>query len=207
MDRPSPKIHASENPIGLIKKGNNGDNWIILEKNKIKKWYELGQYKQYYTQHNGSKPYRVVINATHIYAFLHDENWDINAYPTLALDIKYDKVFIGKNVVKYAEYNGSYIGSTILIKVGNKYILISNKIYEFETKEPVLKFVSIMGNSNVPYPFALTKHYAYCLNGFRYFDRDFGDIDPYIVLYDFEKVWNKKIYRVKTKIINNGLQY
>jgi len=193
MDRPSPKIHASENPVGLIKKGANKENWIILG-NNIKKWHELGKFKQYYTQHNGATPYRVIINDKHVYVFSQENG-------SLALDTKYDKIFIGKNVAKYAVYKGSYTGSTILIELNNKYILISNKIYEFETKEPIIKFVSIMGNSNVPYPFALTQNYAYCLNGFRYFERDFGDIDPYIVLYDFDKVWNKKIYRAKVKIL------
>ena len=208
MDRPSPKIHASENPIGLIKKGNNKENWIILG-NQIKKWHELGKYKQYYTEHNGSTPYRVIINDKHVYVFLRDEEGD--KYSTLVLDTKYDKLFIGKNVAKYSVYKGSYLGSTILIEFKNKYILISNKIYEFETKEPIIKFISIMGNSSVPYPFALTEHYAYCLmhegGGFKYLERDFGDIDPYIVLYDFKKEWNKKSYNVKVKILNNGLKY
>ena len=208
MDRPSPKIHASENQIGLIKKGQNKENWIILG-NNIKKWYELGKYKQYYTEHNGSSPYRVIINDKHVYAFLRDEDGD--NYSKLVLDTKYDKVFIGKSLSKYSEYTKPFTGSTILIELKNKYILISNKIYEFETKEPILKFVSIMGNSSVPYPFALTENYAYCLmddgSGFKYFDRNFGDIDPYIVLYDFDKKWNAKINNVKVKKINNGTKY
>jgi len=37
MVRKSPTIHASENEIGQINIGNDKNNWIILEKNKIKK--------------------------------------------------------------------------------------------------------------------------------------------------------------------------
>ncbi len=48
MNRKSPEIHANENNIGKIKIGNDGNNWIILEKNEIKKWYSLGKYKKYY---------------------------------------------------------------------------------------------------------------------------------------------------------------
>ena len=69
MNRKSPAIHASENPVGKIKKGVDKNNWIILEKNNIKKWYLLGKYKKYYTQDNGSKKYKVVINDKHIYIF------------------------------------------------------------------------------------------------------------------------------------------
>ena len=36
MVRKSPSIHASENQIGKISIGNDKNNWIILEKNKIK---------------------------------------------------------------------------------------------------------------------------------------------------------------------------
>lgn len=45
MNRKSPSIHASENEIGKISTGNDKNNWIILEKNKIKRWYLLGKYK------------------------------------------------------------------------------------------------------------------------------------------------------------------
>ena len=69
MVRKSPAIHASENEIGKISIGNDKNNWIILEKNKIKKWYLLGKYKKYYTLDNGSKKYKVIINDKNIYIF------------------------------------------------------------------------------------------------------------------------------------------
>lgn len=38
-----------------------------------------------------------------------------------------------------------------------KYVLISNEIYEFEIPEPIVRFRSPVGNSNVPYPFAVSQ--------------------------------------------------
>lgn len=76
MVRKSPAIHASENQVGKISIGNDKNNWIILEKNKIKKWYLLGKYKKYYTLDNGSKKYKIIINDKNIYIFSNNLNSD-----------------------------------------------------------------------------------------------------------------------------------
>jgi hypothetical protein len=59
-----------------------------------------------------------------------------------------------------------------------------------------------MGNSSVVYPFALTENYAYLIIENVYMKRDFGDIDPYEVYYDFKKIWNRKVYKFSSKKIN-----
>ena len=71
---------------------------------------------------------------------------------------------------------------------------ICDKIFKFKTKEPINKFVSQMVNSFVVYPFALTENYAYLIIENVYLQRDFGDIDPYEVYYDFKKEWNHKSF-------------
>ena len=69
MSRQAPSIHASENPIGLIKKGNNGEYWIIIKSGNNKKWVMLGKYKKYKTIDNGSIKYTVIFSKTKILVF------------------------------------------------------------------------------------------------------------------------------------------
>ena len=93
MNRKSPTAHAAENKIGQIKKGNDINNWIILEKNNVKRWYLLGKYKKYYTMDNGTNKYKIIINDKNIYVF-----YDEPEYETLVYNIKnYKNIFIGKN--------------------------------------------------------------------------------------------------------------
>lgn len=116
---------------------------------------------------------------------------------------KYQKVFIGKNSKKYGPYDKPFTGSSILVQINDlEYVYICDKIFSFKTKEPVNKFYSIMGNSSVVYPFALTENYAYLIIENIYMKRDFGDIDPYEVYYDHKKIWNRKSYKFSSKKIN-----
>lgn len=113
---------------------------------------------------------------------------------------KYKKIFIGKNSKKYSPYDKLYTGSSILVEIGElEYIYICEKIIKFNTKEPITKFYSIMGNSLVVYPFGLTESYAYLIIESIYIARDFGDLDPYEVYYDFKKIWKRKSYKFSSK--------
>lgn len=118
---------------------------------------------------------------------------------------KYKKIFIGKNSKKYGPYDKPYLGSSILVEIGYlEYIYICETIFKFKTKEPVTKFYSTMGNNFVVYPFALTENYAYLMNDNVYMLRDFGDIDPYEVYYDFKKEWNHKSFKFSSKMVVNA---
>ena len=197
MSRQAPSIHASENPIGLIKKGNNGEYWIIIKSGNNKKWVMLGKYKKYKTIDNGSIKYTVIFSKTKILVFenvLNSINLKknvLNLKKIIKLD-KNSKIFIGKNSSKYSNYSKPYTGSAILICTKpNNYIFIGTQIRSFKTKEPIKLFYSIMSNGEVVYPFALSKNYAYIFNGannkFNYFDLllangdkiDINKISPY----------------------------
>jgi hypothetical protein len=197
MERKSPTIHASENPVGKIKIGNDQHNWIILEKNKIKKWYLLGKYKKYYTEDNGNAKYKVIIGEKNIYVFFGPD------YTNLVYQIKNLKnIFIGKNTKKYSIYDKLYTGSSILIEIKkNDYIFIGTKIMNFKTVEPIIEFHSIMGNSSVVYPFALTKSYAYVILENVYLERNFGDKDPYEIFYNNKL--KKQVAKYKVTILHN----
>ena len=115
----------------------------------------------------------------------------------------YKKVFIGKNSKKYGPSPKPHTGLSILVEIKeNEYVFISHTISKFKTLEPIDKFYSQMGNNAFLYPFALTKNYAYLLIENKYLKRDFGDLDPYEVLYDFKKVWYRKSYNFKKKTIS-----
>ena len=195
MNRKSPTAHAAENKIGQIKKGNDINNWIILEKNNVKRWYLLGKYKKYYTMDNGTNKYKIIINDKNIYVF-----YDEPEYETLVYNIKnYKNIFIGKNTKKYRIYDKIYLGSSVLVEIKkNSYVFIGSSIIQFTTKEPIIEFHSIMGNNFVVYPFALTNDYAYLILENVYLERDFDDNEPYEVYYDFKKKWNRKSYNYKT---------
>ncbi len=144
----------------------------------------MNKFKTYYTIDNGAKKYKIVVSDKEI-----NINTNTNINTELIYRIKnYKKVFIGKNYVKYGLYDGLFIGSSILVELKNKeYMFIGHKIFKFKTTESIIKYYSIMGNSSVVYPFALTENYAYLMLDNVYLKRDFGNNDPYKVYYNLDK--------------------
>jgi hypothetical protein len=55
-------------------------------------------------------------------------------------------------------------GNSILLKINETtYIYVGHTIYSFKTKSPIAKYVSPIGNSDVPYPYAIDKNGEYYL--------------------------------------------
>jgi hypothetical protein len=74
-----------------------------------------------------------------------------------------ERVFIGKDKI-----NGRVNdGNSILLKLkGNRYATIfGSSIYEFSTSEPITRYLSPVGNNDVPYPVAFSKNYVYFMHG------------------------------------------
>lgn len=82
------------------------------------------------------------------------------------LQTKYTKKWIGDNLLKDSNYQpkGRCPGNSVLIEItpGN-YIHVGSEVFYFKTRnqEPILKYVSPVGNSDVPYPYAIGKNYTY----------------------------------------------
>lgn len=164
--RPSPAAHASETPVGTIRKGHNGANWIVLSNNKskeVRRWYELkGKHTISHTQHNGTSM-RVVFTGSQLYVF--------NDKPSLVYKVSgFAKVW--------------KTSSTILVELArNSYVYIGGvKIFAFKTKEPVTAYKSPMGNNYVPYPYAQTATASYLMIEERVIERS-GSGDPYKAYY------------------------
>lgn len=72
-----------------------------------------------------------------------------------------EKIFIGKSPKnKMTEFSGGYgkkfDGNTILLHLfGNTYMFIGGEVIKFVAESKITTFVSPVGNSAVPYPFAV----------------------------------------------------
>lgn len=82
-------------------------------------------------------------------------------------------VFIGKSVLNSMTdfsggYGDKYDGNSILLRVGDntefRYIFIGLNVVEFTTDEVITKYVSSVGNNQVPYPYAESENWCYCMS-------------------------------------------
>ncbi|MBA3750856.1 MAG: hypothetical protein H0X03_08225, partial [Nitrosopumilus sp.] len=138
--------------------------------------------KMYKTKDNGQEPFVVFINneeeEVYIYGITHDvilEKYhdDPNLYNRLITKFRPLKIFIGKselnNMTNFSGGHGNrWDGNSILLRIGDnskfKYVHIGICIYEFETEEEITSYVSSVGNNCVPYPYAESKNWCYCMS-------------------------------------------
>ena len=121
-------------------------------------WYRI--------EDNGGMPYVAYVDSntqeTYVFKFPHngyinedisDDRYMINYYTECVFHFKRPiKTWIGID-----DKDGCH-GNSILIQVSNKtYIYIGSEIKIFVSKDPIVAYYSIMGNSMVPYPVALTE--------------------------------------------------
>ena len=139
----------------------------ITRKNKIKK---------YKIHDNGGRPFNVEINGKLVFISKNMNTFkkvdgkfiDIENPPKSLYTLKADDIFIGKK-----SPNGGYdglpsskaVGNSILLKVGNKYIYVGHEIYEFSPikDDTIIKYYSDIGNSDVPYPYAIGNTHIYIM--------------------------------------------
>lgn len=194
--RPSPEIHAADTPLGTVRKGNNSYYWIVLENiKKVHRWVELGiKFKQYDCLYNGETN-KVFIGDTSIYIFTTIEKSITKLAYTIS---KYTKYWISKASWVVPSKKKGYKGSTILVEIKPKhYIYIDGRIVKsFNTDSPILKYDSPMGNSFVPYGYAITTNKTYLMLESVWVEWN-GKGDPY------EHIYNKQTNGTKfaTKIL------
>lgn len=140
----------------------------------------------YYIHDNGGRPFKVTIEPNksnlyiaNVYKITGNGNEDENDIDFRTqyennpiLTITSDQVFIGKSPKnKTTEFSGGYgsefDGNTILLHLfandENKstnltYIAIAERIFSFKAKEAIVSYVSIVGNNDVPYPYAVDQN-------------------------------------------------
>lgn len=178
--RKGPPYHAKDCK-GLTKKGNDNKEYIsIADGRGIYKWVpkERGAratlkkkgVKTYTMLDNGSDPFVADIfpSRVEIYrqTFKDDRGNESYERDKKLVDTSYKNIFIGDNLLKdkAAAPKGMYPGNSILICTRpGIYIYSGHEIYSFETKdgEDIKEYYSPVGNSHVPYPYAVGKNYTY----------------------------------------------
>lgn len=130
------------------------------------------QMNTYYIHDNGGRPFKVVINKgfVRIYRMVEindtdeDENEHENKYenfPILIFESQKNSIYIGKSpmieMTKFrCSYGPEFDGNSILVHLGdNTYVYIGDRIFSFKSLAPIVNFVSPVGNSDVPYPYAI----------------------------------------------------
>lgn len=115
----------------------------------------------YYIHDNGGRPFKVVLEEKEVKVYTFKDE-DCDSYgddPIFVYTPK--KVFIGlspKN--EMTTFSGGYgemfDGNTILLHIDEKtYIYIGERIFSFEAKDEITNYVSPVGGSDVPYPYAV----------------------------------------------------
>ena len=151
--------------------------------------------QEYDVHDNGGRPFRVVV--------AHDKRVDVYAvdpgtddvenfnpsYSKLVASFSPDVIMLGSQKPK---------GNTVLLKTGDKYVYIGEAVKEFTPRSPIVKYSSPVGNSDVPYPFAVDE------NGDAYLMiedtvvQNYAGKDPYTHYYS-EKSDTRKL-RTKTLV-------
>jgi hypothetical protein len=113
---------------------------------------------------NGCRPFKVIILGNKIEIWTHD----IDPAELLFTFIS-DDVFIGKShLTEMTEYSGGhgdrYDGNTVLIsQIDNTYIFVGMYIFSFKARTRITEYVSLVGNNDVPYPYAIDEDKNYYL--------------------------------------------
>ena len=141
-----------------------------------------------------------------------DDYPEAYVYDQLVLKTNFDHVFVPKGYELTGdsdnpvyENNGDN-GNTILAKVKDKYIYISNTIYEFKPKDEIVTYYSPFGGNFVPYPVAFGKKYVYFMLDqtylpIKYFEKLSTDekINAYSYYYGYSGKTALKKYAKKMK--------
>jgi hypothetical protein len=117
----------------------------------------------YYTHSNGGRPYKVTVTPDRV------EILD-NTQGTLLFNYNNPiKVWIGESPVtdmtQFSHgYGEKFTGNSFLIETtANHYVFIGHKIFDFTTPYKIINYVSEVGNSDVPYPYAVDSDQQYYL--------------------------------------------
>lgn len=177
--RNSPPYKANE-CCGSTKTGNDGQKYTSkADKNGVCRWAKSNSTadhrskKVYYIHDNGGRPFQVtIVSPTTVEIRKIDDPYE-DEDPIYSKVVKkytgLDKIFIGKSpkteMTKWSEgYGKEFDGNTVLLQLKpDRYVFIGDYIYEFTSPEPIEKFISPVGNNDVPYPVALTKHFIFFL--------------------------------------------
>jgi hypothetical protein len=225
--RKGPPYHAKDCK-GMTKKGNDGKDYVSAADRKgIYKWVPKDKgarttikkkgVKTYTMLDNGSDPFVADVSPSRIeiYRQTYKEEGGVESYTRdkKVLDTPYTKLFVGDNDLRLTMKEsgvapkGMYPGNSILIQTGKgKYIYAGDQIYSLETvgDEDIKAYYSPVGNSAVPYPYAIGENYTYFMLDKETLPNELLDLkkDAYPQFYGHtikDEVLKKKIEKAKKK--------
>ena len=174
----------------------------------------------YLIHNNGGRPYIVYITPNTITTFFREYQSNTGTYKEekKVLDTTYKRVFIGDNLASLPKYSkkGESRGNTILIhKNDNHYIFIGHIIYSFDIPldDEIIEYYSPIGNSDVPYSYAVTNKETYFMLDKAKLPNELIDFkkDPYGQFYGHhlkdkkeKKKWENHISSFCTKLIHTS---
>lgn len=132
---------------------------------------ELDTKQNFFPHDNGGRPYMVSIDTKKVSVYQRDEDFvfddeehiktfkeaqDPKFYAKLVFELdSYSKIWVPDDPQFKDDYGQ---GNSILIeKSPCSYIYVGHSIFSFKTLEPIVDYVSHVGNSDVPYPWAKDK--------------------------------------------------
>jgi hypothetical protein len=206
--RKSPPYHAKDCK-GAAKKGKNGKvyvsapdsrgvyKWVVkskgaraTQKQKTQKKHKTQRMKTYMILDNGSNTFSADVSPSHVAIYLLEEN---GADGKKVIDTAHTRVFVGDNDLRIGQGvapKGMYPGNSLLIQVRpGSYIFAGQEIYSFSTVdgEEILAYYSPVGNSAVPYPYAVGERHTYFMLEMEYVPNELLDLtkDAYGQFYGF----------------------
>jgi hypothetical protein len=159
-----------------------------------------GKGKRYEIHDNGGRPFFVEINGKTVTVFKNMDTFkmvdnkfiDIHNPEKELFTVKADEIYIGKKspTGDYDGLNPRYgQGNSILLKIGSKYRYIGHEIYDFEPVkgDTILQYYSDIGNSDVPYPYAIGKTHIYIMLDKEAVEKSYFDMnEPIYEQYYYE---------------------
>ena len=118
----------------------------------------------YFALDNGGRPFKVCHDAHRFWVLKQsDPDADTEFITTVVKPTPYARAFVGKSPRnKRTEFSGGhgpkFDGNSMLFELGRKqYMFIGERVETFTVPDPIVTFVSPVGNSSVPYPFAVDR--------------------------------------------------
>ncbi|PNH01165.1 DNA ligase [Tetrabaena socialis] len=122
-------------------------------------------FKHYLTHDNGGRSFKVCFDSRRFWVFKPSSpDDDVTSHDAVAVKpTPYTRVFIGRSPLnERTRFSGAYgpkfDGNSMLFEIApRRYVFVGHCIRLFNSTEPIEKFVSPVGNSDVPYPYAIDR--------------------------------------------------
>ena len=165
---------------------------------------------KYSIHDNGGTPFWVVITGKSVtvlknmnkYELIDGKHTEVQHPCKELFSKKVDEVFVGKTSPTGPK---SPPGTAILFRVGSTYTFIGRDIYQFSTNDVISKFYSDLGNSDVPYPYAVGEKYVYIMLDKVAIEKTLFNMKEDIYKQYYENMKVKKM-KLKTKAVKTTVK-